>query len=100
MISDRWELKIGDFGMGAFRIHQTPAKRSTIPYKFPIIKLISELLWTAPEILRSGDLAGSQKGDVFSFAIVCSELINQEVAWNNVSDDKEIEGNQNLSSKS
>lgn len=45
---------------------------------FPYITCISsELLWTAPEGLRSDDVlyAGSQKGDVFSFGIIMQEVI-------------------------
>ncbi|XP_024916182.1 retinal guanylyl cyclase 2 isoform X3 [Cynoglossus semilaevis] len=38
---------------------------------------VSELLWTAPEILRSGQpgLHGTQPGDVFSFAIIIQEVV-------------------------
>jgi hypothetical protein len=55
-------------------------------------KIISELLWTAPELLRSGDLRGTKQGDVFSYAMVCSELINNETAWGGITDAKEIDG--------
>lgn len=38
---------------------------------------VSELLWTAPEILKSGQpgLHGTQPGDVFSFAIIIQEVV-------------------------
>lgn len=38
---------------------------------------VPELLWTAPEILRSGQpgLHGTLPGDVFSFAIIMQEVV-------------------------
>lgn len=37
----------------------------------------TELLWTAPELLRDPEAAarGSQPGDVFAFAIIMQEVI-------------------------
>lgn len=38
---------------------------------------MQELLWTAPEILRSGQagLHGTLPGDVYSFAIIMQEVV-------------------------
>lgn len=38
---------------------------------------VSELLWTAPEILRSGQpgLYGTLPGDVYSFSIIMQEVV-------------------------
>ena len=37
-----------------------------------------ELLWVAPEHLRSDKHNGSQLGDIYSFAIVCSEIVTRQ----------------------
>ena len=41
-------------------------------------------LWTAPEILRENNppLCGTQKGDVFSYAIVCYEIMMRSEPYN------------------
>lgn len=38
---------------------------------------VSELLWTAPELLRSPIRGGSFDGDIFSFAIIVQEVISR-----------------------
>lgn len=35
-------------------------------------------MWTAPELLRSNNYIGSKESDIFSFAIVCAEIINMK----------------------
>jgi guanylate cyclase 2F len=39
--------------------------------------LVTELLWTAPELLRDETLRkhGTQPGDVYSFAIIMQEIV-------------------------
>lgn len=34
----------------------------------------TDLVWVAPEFIRESDFVGNQQGDVYSFAIVCSEV--------------------------
>ncbi|CAH1780955.1 unnamed protein product [Owenia fusiformis] len=67
VIDSRWQLKVTDFGV----------KRMHSIYQVKPERQAKELLWTAPECLRDPLLmeTGSQKADVYSFAIVMQELI-------------------------
>ncbi|KAK6012430.1 hypothetical protein OSTOST_22425 [Ostertagia ostertagi] len=40
-----------------------------------------DLLWTAPEILRKDDFVGSQEADIYSFGIICAQLVTKSSAW-------------------
>lgn len=42
---------------------------------------ILELLWTAPELLRQEAKIGTAEGDVYSWAIVCSEIVTGQRAY-------------------
>lgn len=39
------------------------------------------MIWTAPEHIREGNYEGSKAGDVFSFAIICTEVVNMKPIW-------------------
>ncbi|CAA98947.3 Receptor-type guanylate cyclase gcy-13 [Caenorhabditis elegans] len=67
-INDRWQVKIGSYGLSFM---QGVEKRTE-----------DGLLHTAPEVLREGLTSGTQAGDVYSFSIVCSELVGHSSAWN------------------
>ena len=44
----------------------------------------SDQLWTAPELLRmehEQPRFGTQAGDIYSFAIICSEVVTRERAF-------------------
>ena len=45
-----------------------------------VISFHTGMMWTAPELMRMGKDAptrGTQKGDVYSFAIICQELVTR-----------------------
>ena len=44
---------------------------------------ITAKLWTAPELLRvpSCPPEGTQKGDVYSFAIICQEIVHRRAPF-------------------
>ncbi|VDM25435.1 unnamed protein product [Toxocara canis] len=68
LIDERWQVKISNFGLRYLRR----------------LKKLSDddLLWTAPEVLRDSAREGSRSGDVYSFAIICSELMCLTPPWN------------------
>uniref|UniRef100_A0A0N5C0T4 Guanylate cyclase n=1 Tax=Strongyloides papillosus TaxID=174720 RepID=A0A0N5C0T4_STREA len=41
----------------------------------------NEQLYTAPELLRASSYSGTKEGDIYSFAIISSELLNKAPAW-------------------
>uniref|UniRef100_A0A1I8B604 Guanylate cyclase n=1 Tax=Meloidogyne hapla TaxID=6305 RepID=A0A1I8B604_MELHA len=77
LINDRWQVKISDFGLNMIRESQ------------PITK--KKLLWTAPELLRENNRKGTKEGDVYSFAIICCELVNRETVWNGVEREDDVD---------
>ncbi|KAH7718363.1 GCY-22 protein [Aphelenchoides avenae] len=71
LVSDRWQVKVQEYGLSAFKAVQARQKKD------------KSNLWVAPEILRSREnCIGSKPGDIYSFAIICSELISRRPAWN------------------
>ncbi|KAM9718223.1 retinal guanylyl cyclase 2 isoform 1-T1 [Menidia menidia] len=68
VVDGRFVLKITDYGYSEVLESQ----------RFPFVEpRPEELLWTAPEILRSGQplLYGTLPGDVYSFAIIMQEVV-------------------------
>ncbi|CAO4363907.1 unnamed protein product [Caenorhabditis nigoni] len=69
LVNDSWQVKLAEFGMENLVENETPPKK--------------RLLWVAPEVLR-GSLTVSQmdpSADVYSFAIVASEILTKKEAW-------------------
>ncbi|XP_053956058.1 uncharacterized protein LOC128861702 [Anastrepha ludens] len=74
VVDARWVLKITDYGIASFYEAQG---------LLPPARTAKELLWTAPELLRSmkvhhnhhGRVLGTQMGDVYSFGIIMQEVV-------------------------
>ncbi|VDM48756.1 unnamed protein product [Toxocara canis] len=77
LVDERWLVKISNFGL-KFLNRMEPKPQYT-------------LLWVAPEHLRADDNIGSKKGDVYSFAIICSEIITKKSAFDANKNDGTVE---------
>ncbi|TGZ69521.1 hypothetical protein CRM22_003703 [Opisthorchis felineus] len=72
-VDGRWVVKITDYGLpDMYAVYGESRKIDD-----------KELLWTAPEHLRESPLVymGSQKGDVYSFAILMQEIITRSAPY-------------------
>ncbi|CAI2337313.1 unnamed protein product [Caenorhabditis sp. 36 PRJEB53466] len=70
LVNDSWQVKLADYGLDGLQEEETPSKK--------------RLLWAAPEVIR-GSLIASQmdpSADVYSFAIIASEILTKKEAWN------------------
>uniref|UniRef100_A0A7E4VF23 Guanylate cyclase n=1 Tax=Panagrellus redivivus TaxID=6233 RepID=A0A7E4VF23_PANRE len=67
LVDDRWQVKLSNYGLSNFRNIEPRTAR--------------DQLWTAPELIRENDHIGTKAGDVYSFAIICSEIINMKPVW-------------------
>ncbi|CAB3404803.1 unnamed protein product [Caenorhabditis bovis] len=68
-VNDSWQVKLTDFGLSNLQEEEVPSKR--------------RLLWVAPEVIR-GSLGPNQlepSADVYSFAIIASEVLTKKEAW-------------------
>lgn len=50
------------------------------------------MLWMAPEVLRSEKSISTKEGDIYSFAIICSEIVTKRPAWNYIRRNESIDG--------
>uniref|UniRef100_A0AC35UG24 Guanylate cyclase n=1 Tax=Rhabditophanes sp. KR3021 TaxID=114890 RepID=A0AC35UG24_9BILA len=69
LLDERWSLRLSNFGIPFIRSNEKKADK--------------DLLWTAPELLRDPMKLPNTQSDVFAAAIVCSEIINQKLAYEN-----------------
>ncbi|VDL81719.1 unnamed protein product [Nippostrongylus brasiliensis] len=65
LVSQGWQVKLSDYGLST-------VIRPKSQY---------DLLWAAPEQLRNPALRGSKGADIYSFAIICSEVSTGKPAW-------------------
>ncbi|KAK2179118.1 hypothetical protein NP493_512g02032 [Ridgeia piscesae] len=72
VVDSRFVLKITDFGLHCLRGMEHCCEEDTYAY-------YRAKLWTAPELLRlhNPPPGGTPKGDVYSFAIICQEIISR-----------------------
>ncbi|XP_076309268.1 atrial natriuretic peptide receptor 1-like [Tachypleus tridentatus] len=70
VVDSRFVLKIKGFGLHGFRIYKENEHLDSNTYW-------RRKLWTAPELLRMSNPPpeGTQKGDVYSFAIIAHEIV-------------------------
>ncbi|CAB3397505.1 unnamed protein product [Caenorhabditis bovis] len=66
-INDRWQVRIGGYGLNFIQSHEKPTE--------------DVRLHMAPEQLRENETIGSQEGDIYSFAIICSQHIGHCSPW-------------------
>ncbi|KAK3591718.1 hypothetical protein CHS0354_019483 [Potamilus streckersoni] len=69
VVNSRWSLQITDFGLLEVRAGTYKQEDEHAYYR--------NLFWKAPEHLRKSPLAGSPKGDVYSFAIILHEIFGR-----------------------
>ncbi|CAH1778210.1 unnamed protein product [Owenia fusiformis] len=75
LVDGRWQLKIGDYGLSRVHLQARIDAGEDSDYYAK--------LWTAPELLRMTNPppSGTQKGDVYSFAIILHELMLREAPY-------------------
>ena len=76
LVDSRWVLQISDYGLPEFKAGQEESEAT-------VTKKMRSLLWRSPELLRQSNPAsmGTQKGDVYSFAIILYEIIGRKGPW-------------------
>ncbi|KAF5298140.1 hypothetical protein FQA39_LY02564 [Lamprigera yunnana] len=86
VVTSRWVLQITDFGLAEMR--HCAENESVGEHQY-----YRNLFWKAPEILRNLPvcLRGTQKGDVYAFAIILYEIIGRKGPFGNtIYEPKEI----------
>ncbi|KAK6746790.1 hypothetical protein RB195_000198 [Necator americanus] len=66
LVNDSWQVKISGFGISRYMDRE----------------VMKSSLWVAPEHLSEDPVGQSKPGDIYSFAIICSEVITRKPAWN------------------
>jgi hypothetical protein len=63
--------KVAGFGLGKI-------KDASWTYSNQIVKIGSRTKWMAPEVIRADQSHDPKKADVYSFALICSEILAEE----------------------
>lgn len=77
LVDERWQVKITYYGLDTIKAVE--------------VKQPSDYLWTAPEHIRDRLMLPSKEGDIYSFAIVCSEIITKKSAWDLENQDYDVD---------
>ncbi|XP_055353552.1 atrial natriuretic peptide receptor 2-like [Paramacrobiotus metropolitanus] len=88
LIDSRFTLKITDYGISYFR-HPS----DFVPPRPGIdnMRSLQTFLWRAPELLRHAmPMRGTQKGDVYSFAIILQQIILRSPPYHTPNDPLEL----------
>lgn len=72
VITSRWMLQITDFGLHDLR-HCAESSGSVGEHQY-----YRSLFWKSPELLRDPNIYGTQKGDIYSFAIILYEICGRK----------------------
>ncbi|KAJ1358943.1 Receptor-type guanylate cyclase gcy-22 [Parelaphostrongylus tenuis] len=67
LIDERWKIKVTFFGLDAIKRKEVREQR--------------DYLWLAPEHIRDPLSEPTKMGDIYSFAIICSEVLTKKSAW-------------------
>ncbi|KAK3708696.1 hypothetical protein RRG08_010848 [Elysia crispata] len=76
VVDSRFVVKITDFGLHYFKEREEELEDDTYAIE-------RSKLWMAPELLRMANppSCGTQKGDVYSFAVICQEIVYRNGAF-------------------
>ncbi|XP_018785415.1 PREDICTED: receptor-type guanylate cyclase Gyc76C-like [Bactrocera latifrons] len=84
VVTSRWMLQVADFGLHELR---NCAESESIGEH----QHYRNQFWKAPELLRNPHLYGTQKGDVYAFAIIMYEIVSRKGPFGQVAyEPKEI----------
>ncbi|KAH9498155.1 Nitrogen permease reactivator protein [Bulinus truncatus] len=75
LVDNRFSVKLADFGL--------PSLYCSFFEDVTCQQYKHACLWKAPEILRSGDRRGQPEADIYSFAIIMSEVITRDFPFSN-----------------
>ncbi|VDD85654.1 unnamed protein product [Enterobius vermicularis] len=82
LLDERWQVKISEYGLHFLkRLELRPKEIRNLAY-----------LWTAPELLRQSNNIGTKEGDIYSFAIICSEIVTKKPPFDFNEREESVEG--------